>query len=117
MNKTQLLIVLVVVSLALTFSVFGKTWENVSLTDKMCSTKFKDNPDSHAASCMLKTDCVGSGFGILTEEAFLKFDGAGNEKAEALLKSTDKKDHIRVTVSGDLNEGTIQVESLSLTGK
>ena len=115
MNKTQLLIVLVVVSLALTFSVFGKTWENVSLTDKMCSTKFKDNPDSHSASCMLK--CVGSGFGILTEEAFLKFDGAGNEKAEALLKSTDKKDHIRVTVSGDLNEGTIEVESLSLTGK
>ncbi len=46
MNKTQLLIVLVVVSLALTFSVFGKTWENVPLTDKMCSTKFKDNPDS-----------------------------------------------------------------------
>ena len=115
MNKTQLLIVLVVVSLALTFSVFGKTWENVSLTDKMCSTKFKDNPDSHPASCML--NCVGSGFGILTADAFLKFDGPGNEKAEALLKSTDKKDHIRVTVSGALKGGTIQVESLSLTGE
>ncbi len=61
MNKTQLLVVLVVVSLALTFSVFGKTWENVPLTDK--------------------------------------------------------KDHIRVTVSGDLKGDTIEVESLSLTGE
>ncbi len=91
---------------------YAGTWSNVPLTDAMCANKVKDNPDSHSRECII--NCADSGFGILADGKFLKFDQEGNQKVLALLKESDKKDHIRVTVTGKLEGDMIQVESVSL---
>ena len=92
---------------------FAANWDNVPLVDEMCATKVKDNPDKHTTSCLLK--CANSGYGIQTSDGkFVKLDEAGNKMALAELKKTQKKDHIRVNVSGEEKGGKIQVASLKL---
>jgi hypothetical protein len=94
-------------------SAFASTWNNVPLVDKMCSKKVAANPDAHTRDCALQ--CSKSGYGIVTSDGkFLKFDTSGDEKALSLLKQTDKKDHLRVTVDGDEKDGTIAVKSVKL---
>lgn len=91
-----------------------QTWDNVPVVDGMCLSKVKDNPDKHKTECLLM--CAGDGFGIITTDGkYLKFDEAGNGKALALFKETDKKDSIRVNVTGELNGDSIKVSSISMT--
>jgi len=44
----------------------------------------------------------------------VKLDGAGNKLAIAALKSTSKKDHVRVNVTGQQNGDVIAVSALKL---
>lgn len=90
-----------------------ETFKDVSVIDSNCSTKAAADPDSHTRECALK--CQASGFGILTKDhKYLKFDAAGNTKITEALKSSDKKDHLRVDVSGDIKGDTLQVSSIKL---
>ena len=101
-------------ALVLPAAAFADDWTNVSLVDVNCSNKVKDNPDAHPRSCAVK--CGGSGYGIWTADGkYLKFDAAGNEKAKALLEASDKKDHLRVDVSGKLEGDALVVSSIALT--
>jgi hypothetical protein len=91
----------------------AETWKDASLVDVNCSTKVKDNPDAHTRNCAIQ--CAKSGFGILTEDGtFLKFDAQGNQQAEAALKDSQAKDHLRATVTGDREGNTIKVSSVKL---
>ena len=59
--------------------------------------------DAHTRDCALM--CEKSGYGIVTaDKKFLKFDADGNAKILAALKASDKTDHLRVNVSGDVQE-------------
>jgi hypothetical protein len=59
--------------------------------------------------------CAESGYVIITsEKQILKFDAAGNEKVVAALKASDKKDHLRVDVTGTVEGDTLKVSSLKL---
>ncbi len=59
--------------------------------------------------------CEKSGYGIVTaDKKFLKFDPDGNAKVLAALKASDKEDHLRVNVSGDVPGDTIKVTSVKL---
>jgi hypothetical protein len=90
-----------------------ETFSDVSVIDSNCSKKASAAPDSHTRECALK--CQASGFGILTNDhKFLKFDAAGNTKITEALKSSDKKDHLRVDVTGDVKGDTLQVTSIKL---
>lgn len=90
-----------------------QSWNNVALIDTMCLNKVKADPDKHPRSCLLQ--CAGSGFGILTADGkYLKLDDEGNKKATAALKDSKKTDHIRATVTGELDGDTIKVKSLTL---
>lgn len=90
-----------------------QNFNNVSVIDVSCSKKAAADADAHTRTCALQ--CQKSGFGILTaDKKFLKFDEAGNEKILAELKATDKKDHLRVNVSGDVNGDTLKVASVKL---
>ena len=92
---------------------FAATYENVPVVDVGCSKKVSADPDSHTRDCALQ--CAKSGFGIVTsDQKFLKFDAAGNEKILAALKSSDKKDHLRVDVDGDVQGDTLKVTSIKL---
>jgi opacity protein-like surface antigen len=109
----KILLVAVLVAFALPAVAAAETWTNVSLIDHMCFSKFKTHPDDHPTSCLIK--CAGSGYGIIAADGtWLKFDEAGNQKALAALKATDKKDHIRADVTGTLKDGTIQVTDLTI---
>lgn len=89
------------------------TYENVPVVDVNCAKKTAADPDSHTRDCALK--CAASGFGIVTEDQkFLKFDAAGNTKITEALKASDKKDHLRVDVQGDVQGDTLKVTSIKL---
>lgn len=90
-----------------------ETYKDVAVVDVNCSTKVAADPDSHTRACALK--CAASGFGIVTQDRhFLKFDAEGNSKIVEALKASDKKDHLRVDVSGDVQGDTLKVTSIKL---
>ncbi len=106
---------LALVLLALPLVASAETFSNVSVVDVNCSKKVADTADTHTRDCALK--CAESGFGIVTsDKKFLKFDAEGNKQVEAALKATDKKDHLRVDVTGDVDGDTIKVTSVKLVG-
>lgn len=91
----------------------AKTFKDVPVVDANCSSRVMNSPDSHTRACALK--CAASGFGIVTSDhKFLKFDEAGNQEIVSELKSTSKKDHLRVDVTGDVQGDTLQVKSVKL---
>ena len=105
---------LVILALALALPLSAETWKNVSLMDGGCAKK-KDvmaNPEKHSRSCAMK--CAKAGYGAVVDGKFVKFDEKGNDMAKKALKKSDKKDHLRATVSGELKDGVIHVSSLHL---
>jgi hypothetical protein len=110
MKRISLLMVL---AMALPAFAAAETWSNVSIIDTQCSKKAKVDPDAHTRDCALT--CAKSGFGILDKDRnYLKFDAKGNAEAMKLLQSTAKKDHLRVSVSGEKQGDVIQVQSLTM---
>jgi hypothetical protein len=88
-----------------------ESYKDVSVADVNCSKKVAANPDSHTRACALK--CEKSGYGIVTQDKhFLKFDAEGNTKILEALKASDKKDHLRVDVSGDVQGDALKVTSI-----
>jgi hypothetical protein len=91
----------------------SETFSDVSVIDSNCSKKAAAAPDSHTRECALK--CQASGYGIITKDhKFLKFDAAGNTKITEALQASDKKDHLRVDVTGDVKGDTLEVSSIKL---
>lgn len=104
---------ILLVGLAMPFVARAESWSAAPLVDHMCLQKVKGDPDAHPTSCLLK--CAKSGYGILTQDGtWLKFDEAGNSKALAALQKTQKKDHIRVNVTGDQKGETLAVSELAI---
>ena len=90
---------------------WAESWTNVALVDQNCADKTKADPDSHPRSCAIK--CAKGGYGVWTADGkYLKFDAAGSEKALALLNASDRKDHLRVDVTGTLDGEALKVESI-----
>ena len=90
-----------------------ETYNNVPAVDVNCSQKMAADPDSHTRACALK--CATSGFGILTKDnRFLKLDAQGNTSIVDQLKASDKKDHLRADVSGEVEGDTLKVSSVKL---
>ena len=91
----------------------AETFNNVPVVDSNCSTKVADNPDSHTRACALK--CEASGYGVITgDKKFLKFDAQGNKEIVTALKASDKKDHLRADVTGEVQGDTLKVTSVKL---
>jgi hypothetical protein len=90
-----------------------ESFNDVSIVDVACSKKVAATADTHTRECALA--CEKSGFGIVTaDKKFLKFDADGNAKILEALKGSDKTDHLRVNVSGDVQGDTIKVSSVKL---
>ena len=105
-----------IIAFALAFGMpaaaFAQDWKDAHFIDAGCSGKMKDNTDAHTKECALK--CSDTGFGIVVDGKFLKFDDGGNKQTLAALKKSKKKDHIRADVSGELSGDTIAVKSVKL---
>lgn len=103
----------VVVLLAFAIPALSETFHDVPVVDTNCSTKAAANPDAHTRACALK--CAASGFGIVTkDQQYLKFDAKGNREIEQELKASNKKDHLRVDVTGEVKNNTLEVKSVRL---
>jgi hypothetical protein len=90
-----------------------ETYNNVAVVDVACSKKVAADPDSHTRTCALQ--CEKSGYGVITKDkGFLKLDADGNAKIAEALKASDKKDHLRVDVTGDVQGDTLKVTSIKL---
>ena len=88
---------------------FAETW-NGTLVDVMCKDK---DIAGHTKKCAL--GCAKSGFGLVTSDGkFVKFDEAGNAKALAALKATDKEKDLKAKVEGSLDGDTVQVSSIAI---
>ena len=90
-----------------------ETFKNVSVIDVNCHTKFVKDPDAHPRACALT--CSASGYGIFTQDGkYLKFDRKGNDEILSELKASDRKDHLRVDVAGDVEGDMLKVTSVKL---
>jgi hypothetical protein len=93
----------------LSVAAFAETW-NGTLVDVMCKDK---DIAGHTKKCAL--GCAKSGFGLVTSDGkFVKFDEAGNAKALAALKVTDKEKDLKAKVEGTLDGETVQVSSIAI---
>ena len=90
------------------------------LVDKMCATGMaKKAPDEamakaakHTKNCALEESCMESGFGLISDGKWYKFDDAGDKKALAWLNKTDKKNDLMVEVTGTHDGDIFKVVSL-----
>ena len=88
---------------------FAETWSG-TLVDVMCK---KQDLASHTTKCAI--GCAKTGYGlVLSDGRFVKFDEAGNAKALAALKATNKEKDLKAKVTGSLDGDTVQVESVAL---
>lgn len=91
----------------------AESWTNVSLVDVNCSAKVAANPDAHTRACAL--ECAKSGYGVIAADGkYLKLDAEGSKTAYGLIKATDRKDHLRVNLTGTLAGETITVQTIEM---
>jgi hypothetical protein len=98
--------------LTLPAAALAEEWKGAAFIDAGCSGKMKADTDKHTTDCALK--CADTGFGLVLDGKFVKFDDAGNKQALAELKKTKKKDHLRATVTGTRTGDEIKVQKVSL---
>ncbi|MBZ5522221.1 MAG: hypothetical protein LAP21_08260 [Acidobacteriia bacterium] len=111
----------IVLFAAMTISAFGaetavKGW----LVDLACYADEGSKPGfgaKHTKGCLQMPDCVKSGYGVMTDDKkVIKFDAAGNEKVAAFLNGLpkDKKNDIKVTVTGSVDGDKVAVSKIEL---
>lgn len=86
-----------------------------TLIDAMCGQKAAPNAEKvagHKVSCAKMDNCKESGYGLVADGKFIKFDAAGDEKAWALLEKTAKTNDLKVKVTGTLEGDTFKVTSI-----
>jgi len=112
--RTNKIVVAALLTLSLgAVAASAATWSNAALVDVSCSTRVKDDPDAHPRACALR--CAGSGYGIWTAEGrYLRFDDEGSKKAKALLEASEREDHLRVNVTGEMVDGALRVDSIEM---
>jgi hypothetical protein len=90
------------------------------LVDKSCATGMvKKAPEeamakaaSHKRSCALMPDCSATGYGVVSEGKYIKFDEKGDATAKDFLTKSKKKDHIYVEAVGTMNGDVFTLTSL-----
>ena len=88
------------------------------LVDVACLARMKQKhalAASHSKACLQVPNCADSGYGVVTEDKqFIKFDQDGNEKVRKFVTGIDKKNDIRVTVTGTVDSDTMTVSKIEL---
>jgi hypothetical protein len=84
------------------------------LIDQMCGGEIKDaaKAKKHTKECALMDHCAQSGFGVLVDGKFVKFDADGSSKAKAFLEKSSKKKDIQVTVEGTQDGDLLTLSSI-----
>ncbi len=97
----------------------AQTTMNGYLIDAMCGKKMatKDKPmekaAAHTKDCAMNDACAASGFGVLSDGKYYKFDADGSEKAKQLLEQSSREDNLFVQVTGTVQDSTMTVSSIT----
>jgi hypothetical protein len=67
----------------------------------------------HPHACATMPNCAKSGYSILADGKFYKFDEEGNKKVLRLYKTSKSKVGLAVKVEGTLEGDTLHVKSIS----
>ncbi len=88
-----------------------------NLIDNACAESAKDlgaRAKNHSTSCAMMDGCEKSGYAVYAADNKLyKLDDKGNDLAAGLLKSTQTKKGVKVSVEGTVNGDTIKVTKLT----
>ena len=88
-----------------------------NLIDNACAESAKDlgtRAKNHSTSCAMMDGCEKSGYAVYAADNKLyKLDDKGNDLAAGVLKSTQTKKGVKVSVEGTLNGDTIKVTKLT----
>lgn len=103
---------LILVGLGVVPALAATTYKDVPVVDQQCSRKVMSNPDMHTRSCALA--CARSGYGVIVNGKFLKFDAKGNQEILSELKASHEANHLRVNVTGKVEGSTLKVSSVHL---
>ncbi len=101
-NLSFLIVVLVALGFSMVLAAEGEEMVGY-LLDSACGNKIASNLaklQEHTVACALKKPCQESGYGLILDGTFMKFEEAGDKKALAFLQSTDMKSHVKVKVTG-----------------
>ena len=85
------------------------------LMDAACGARVAANVEKaakHTVACALMESCKASGFGLILEGRFLKFDPAGDEEAVKLLEAAKVRENFRVEVTGEFTEDDVKVSAM-----
>jgi hypothetical protein len=110
---TPILLVLAVASLAAAADITG------TLVDRHCAAKIarggQTAAQAHTLECALMPDCVAAGYAVYTtDNKLLILDAAGNKTAEAALRASQKKNDLKVQISGQVSGDNLKVATLKL---
>ena len=88
-----------------------------NLIDNACAESAKDlgtRAKNHSTSCAMMDGCEKSGYAVYAADNKLyKLDDKGNDIAADLLKNTQTKKGLKVSVEGTLDGTTIKVTKLT----
>ncbi|MGB2868520.1 MAG: hypothetical protein WBD36_08725 [Bacteroidota bacterium] len=91
------------------------------LVDQMCGKKMgngdaeKSNAKAakHTKDCAVEESCAESGYGLVNNGKWFKFDEKGDKLAAEWLSKTDLKKNLMVNVKGAMDGDNIKVESIT----
>ena len=99
---------------AKTVKIEGYIMDNACATGHVKDANFGERVKKHSTSCALQPNCAESGYSVYTADAKLyKLDQAGNKSLEDLLKDTETKMGVQVSVEGTLDGDTIKVTKIT----
>ena len=110
---TPVLLVLAVAGLAAAADITG------TLVDRHCSANVMKEgqkaAQAHTRECALMPDCLKAGYAVYTADSkLLILDAAGNKTAEAALRASQKKNDLKVQISGQVTGDNLKVATLKL---
>ena len=99
---------------AKTVKIEGYIMDNACAAGHVKDANFGERVKKHSTSCGLAPNCAKSGYVVYTADARLyKLDQAGNKSAEELLKETETKAGVQVSVEGTVDGDTINVTKIT----
>jgi endonuclease YncB( thermonuclease family) len=88
--------------------------DNACASGHVKDANFGERVKKHSTSCALSPNCAESGYVVYTSDSKLyKLDKAGNKSAEELLKETETKTGVQVSVEGTVDGDTIKVTKIT----
>ena len=99
---------------AKTVKIEGYIIDNACAAGHVKDANFGEKLKKHSTSCALQPNCAESGYLVYTADAKVyTLDQAGNKSAEELLKKTDTKMGVQVSVEGTIDGDTIKVTRIT----